>query len=294
MNAARPLYELAALARDRLATTARDGRVHPLQSSWYSLSRLLGYAPQDQPFYPELSTGTPSARPDLVLWLQAQPGGSLTMRWRSPSGLHFGKLILLRPPAEQLFDGASPAGATQPLYDHDDALFAELTAAVYRSLVARFDECFTLQHENWLVLHHSPPAILEVVGNDDFASEPTTAGAELEAYTGMRVSYIRAAFRRALFVFPVLRERLEAVSGRTLDTAQLRVVCQAYDAGQPVVDDRLMSTSNTAYLTSALDWLHQLQAQAEASPGRMAAVIGCPPQLAAQFVAQFRSSEHLG
>ena len=83
---------------------------------------------------------------------------------------------------------------------------------------------------------------------DDFASKPTTsgAGAELEAYTGMRVSYIRAALTRALFAFPVLCERLEEVSGRTLDTAQLRVVCQAYDAGQPLADDRLMRTSTSA------------------------------------------------
>jgi hypothetical protein len=230
MKTAHPLYNLTPLARQRVATAAREGRVHPLQPSWYSLSRLSSYTPQDQPFYSQIAAEGSSARPPLSVSLDSQPGGSLTFRWRAPSGEGAGALTLLRPPADALFDAARPADAMHASYDDDYALFARLTAAVYRSLVARFEECFALEHERWLVLHRSPVESLEVVGVDDFASQP--AGSELEAYTGMRLSYLSNAFRRAFCLFPLLCERLKEVNGRKLDAAQLRVLCDAHDADQ--------------------------------------------------------------
>jgi len=54
-------------------------------------------------------------------------------------------------------------------YDDDHALFARLTAAVHRSLVARFEECFAVEHENWLLLHRES---LEVASADDVGAEP--------------------------------------------------------------------------------------------------------------------------
>ena len=136
--------------------------------------------------------------------------------------------------------------------NHDDcALFARLTAAVYRSLVARFEECFAVEHESWLVLHRSPVESLEVVGADDFATEPP--GSELEAYTGMRLSYLSHAFRRACCLFPLLCDRLEEVNGRKLDAAQLRVLCDAHDADQQRTDERVMTPSDAAYFAATLD-----------------------------------------
>jgi hypothetical protein len=139
----------------------------------------------------------------------------------------------------------------QASYDDDYALFARLTAAVYRSLVARFEECFALEHESWLVLHRSPVESLEVVGADDFATEP--AGSELEAYTGMRLSYLSNAFRRAFCLFPLLCERLEDVNGRKLDAAQLRVLCDAHDADQQRTHETVMSPSDATYFAAMLD-----------------------------------------
>jgi hypothetical protein len=81
-----------------------------------------------------------------------------------PAGSSFGALTLLRPPADALFDLASPTSAEQPWYDQDHALFAQLTAMLYRSLIARFEEGFALEHESCLVLHRSPGASLKVVG----------------------------------------------------------------------------------------------------------------------------------
>ena len=119
-----------------------------------------------------------------------------------------------------------------------------LTAVVYRSLVARFEERFAVEHESRLVLHRSPVESLEVVGADDFVTEP--AGSELEAYTGMRVTYLSNAFRRALGLFPLLCERLQEVNGRALDAAQLRVLCDAHDADQPLADESV-SPSNAVF-----------------------------------------------
>jgi hypothetical protein len=94
-----------------------------------------------------------------------------------------------------------------------------------------------------LVLHRSPIESLEVVGSDHFATEPAGPDGcgELEAYTGMRLNYLRNAFRRALCLFPLLCERLKEVNGRALDAAQLRVLCDAYDVKQPIADERVMS-----------------------------------------------------
>jgi hypothetical protein len=100
-------------------------------------------------------------------------------------------------------------------------------------------------HESWLVLHRSPVESLEVVGADDFATE--SAGSELEAYTGMRLSYLGNAFRRAFCLFPLLCERLQEVNGRALDAAQLRVLCDAHDADQALADERVMSPSNAVF-----------------------------------------------
>lgn len=247
------LYDVTPLARERMAAAARDGQVHPLQPSWYSLSRLSCYTPQEQPFYGQIAAKGSPARPPLSVSLDTRPGGSLTLRWRSPSGEGIGALTLLRPPADALFDAPRPVDAMQASYDDDYALFARLTTVVYRSLVARFEECFTLEHESWLVLHRSPAECLEVVCADDFATEP--AGSELEAYTGMRLSYLSSAFRRASCLFPLLCERLKEVNGRTLDAAQLRVLCDAHDAHQPLADERVMSPNDPAYFTSMLDRL---------------------------------------
>jgi hypothetical protein len=141
----------------------------------------------------------------------------------------------------------------QVSYDDDYALFARLTAALYRLLIARFEECFALEHESWLVLHRSPAESLEVVGADDFATEH--ARCELEAYTGMRLSYLSNAFRQAFCLFPLLCERLEEVNGRKLDAAQLRVLCDAHDADQQRTDERVMSPSDAAYFAALLDRL---------------------------------------
>jgi hypothetical protein len=267
MKTAEPLYKLTPLARQRVAAAVRDGRVHPLQPSWYSLSRLSCYAPQDQPFYAQIAAEGSSARPPLAVSLDSQPGGSLTLRWCSPSGSGVGALTLLRPPAGALFDAWS-ADAMQASYDDDCALFARLTASVYRSLVARFEECFAVRHESWLVFHRSPIESLEVVGADDFATEPAESDSrsELEAYTGMRLNYLSKAFRSALCLFPLLCKRLEEVNGRALDAGRLRALCEAHDAEQPLEDERVMSPSNTAHLTATLDMLCQLQAKAQPVP----------------------------
>ena len=160
----------------------------------------------------------------------------------------------------------------QAPYAEDHALFAKLTAGLYRSLVARFEERFALEHESWLILHRSPVASLEVVAADDFAAELTASDArsELEFYTTLRVSYVKDAFRRAFCLFPVLHERLEEVSGRALDLARLRALCDTYDAEQTHAEERVMSPDNAAYLTAALDRLRQLKAGREGSPERMA------------------------
>jgi hypothetical protein len=62
MKTSDSLYELIPPARQRVAAAARDGQVHPLQPSWYSLSRLQCYAPQDQSFYRQIAAevGAPS------------------------------------------------------------------------------------------------------------------------------------------------------------------------------------------------------------------------------------------
>jgi len=253
MKTGDPLYELTTLARQCMAAAARDGRVHPLQPTWYSLSRLSCYTPQDQPFYGQIAGEDSSARPALSISLDFRPSGSLTLRWRSPSGVGVGALTLLRPPADALFDAARPVDAMQASYDDDYALFARLTAVVYRSVVARFEQCFALEHESWLVLHRSPVESLEVVAADDFATEP--ARSELEAYTGMRLSYLTKAFRHAFCLFPLLCERLEEVNGRKLDAAQLRLLCDAHDADQQRTDEGAMSPSDAAYFAAMLDRL---------------------------------------
>ena len=74
------------------------------------------------------------------------------------------------------------------------------------------------------------------------------ASAEFEAYTGMRVSYIRNAFGRAFFAFPVLCHRLQKVSGRPLDPVRLRALFQAYDAQAAAYDKLMMSRSDAAQL----------------------------------------------
>jgi hypothetical protein len=77
MEIADSLYQITPLARERVAAAARDGRVHPLQPSWYSLSRLSCYAPQDQPFYGQVVAEDSSARPALVFSLFSIPVGPL-------------------------------------------------------------------------------------------------------------------------------------------------------------------------------------------------------------------------
>ena len=173
----------------------------------------------------------------------------------------------------------------RPSYDDDHAVFARLTAAVHRSLVARFEESFAVEHENWLVLHRES---LEVVGTDDFGAERagSDARSELEAYTGMRLNYLRNAFRHAFCLFRVLCERLEEVNGRVLDAARLRALCDAHDAEQPLPDERIMSPNNAAYLAVTLDRLRQLQSEGETSPERKASIIGCPPDLLSHFLAE--------
>jgi len=284
------LYELTTRARERVAQVARDGAVHPLQPSWYSLSRLLYYSPTDQLFHRETEAQDSSSRPSLVFSLDCESDGPLILRWRSPSGSSVGALTFLRPPARALFDAAWQDGAHQTPYAEDHALFARLTAGVYRALVARFEEWFSVEHKSRLVLHRSPVASLEVVAADDFAPEFTASDArsELELYTNMRVSYVKDAFRRAFCLFPILHERLEEVSGRALDLARLRALCDTYDAEQPHAQERVMSTDNAAYLTATLDRLRQLKAGRESSPERMASVLGCPPQLVPQFLAELK------
>jgi hypothetical protein len=188
-----------------------------------------------------------------------------------------------------VFDLALSAVAMHVSYD-DHALFARLTAAVYRSLVARFEEWFAVEHENWLVLHRSPLEHLEVVGPEDFATESagSDARAALEAYTSMRLSYLRDAFKRAFCLFPVLRAHLQIVSERELDGARLRALCNAYDAEQSRADERIMSPNNAAYLAVTLGRLRQLKAGRGASPERMASVLGCPPDLVPQFLAELK------
>ena len=291
MTASYHLYELTTHARERVAAAARDGEVHPLQPSWYSLSRLLYYSPTDQVFYRELQASDSPSRPSLVFSLDCKADGALTLRWRSPSGTSVGALTFLRAPARALFDAASEDGATQTPYAEDHALFAKLAAGLYRSLVARFEERFALEHESRLILHRSPVASLEVVAADDFAKECSASDArsELEVYTNMRASYVKDAFRRAFCLFPVLHERLEEVSGRALDLARLRALCDTYDAEQPQADERVMSPDNAAYLRATLDTLRQLKAGREGSPEQMASVVGCPPQLVPRFLAELES-----
>jgi hypothetical protein len=140
-----------------------------------------------------------------------------------------------------------------------------------------------------LVLHRSPIESLEVVGSDHFATEPAGPDGcgELEAYTGMRLNYLRNAFRRALCLFPLLCERLKEVNGRALDAAQLRVLCDAYDVKQPIADERVMSPNNAAYLRVTLDSLRQLQAESATNAERKASIHRCPPDLIAQCLAEF-------
>ena len=284
------LYELTTRARERVAAAARDGEVHPLQPSWYSLSRLLYYSPTEQAFFRETQAQDSSSRPSLVFSLDCESDGSLILRWHSPSGSSVDALTFLRPPARALFDAASQDGAIQTSYGEDNALFAKLTAGLYRSVVARFEERFSVEHKSRLVLHRSPLASLEIVAADDFAPELTASDArsKLELYTNMRVSYVKDAFRRAFCLFPVLHERLEEVSGRALDLARLRALCDSYDAEQTQAEERVMSPGNAAYLTVTLDRLRQLKAGREGGPERIASVLGCPPQLVPQFLAELR------
>ena len=132
----------------------------------------------------------------------------------------------------------------QAPYEDDHTLFVRLAAAVYRCLVARFEECYAVVHESWLVLHRSPVETLEVVDANDLAIEPAGSHprAELEAYTGVRLNYLSKAYSRALCQFPVLCERLEEVNGRALDAVRLRALCDAHDAAQPL-DARIRSIS---------------------------------------------------
>jgi len=48
-----------------------------------------------------------------------------------------------------------------------------------------------------------------------------------------------------------------------------------------------MSPDSAAYLAVTLDRLHQLQAEGETSPERKATIIGCPPDLVSQYLAEF-------
>ena len=148
------------ILRSRPGTVFRVCRaIHPKTSSFYGQ-----IAAED-------SSAPPSRSP---VSLDSQPDGSLTLRWRLPSGPRRCRTDLVATAGKRIVRRGSHSRRNATIRTTTTyALFcAGSPRLVYRSLVARFEERFAVERESRLVLHRSPVESLEVVGADDYVTEP--------------------------------------------------------------------------------------------------------------------------